>query len=189
MPKSLSIIALVFAAIVAPTVLKADSITYAVNQTVGIGSVVGSITTNGTIGTLTRSEITGWALTLNDGTNSLAVSSASPTAITQAPFPPSTDLTATLTNLLFNFSSTDSGFLILGLPTVPGGGGEVTWEASGSINSHIHIFDIDGDGIFLTTPTLVGNQVIASVSAAVPEPSTISLMLIGIGLVFLSLVV
>lgn len=142
--------------------------TYTVNQTVGIGSVNGTITTDGTIGTLKSSDILGWALTLNDGTNTLSISQASASAITQAPFPPSTDLTATASDLLFDFSSMDGGFLILGLTTVPGNGGEVTWESVG-LGQNIHLFDLKGDNVFLTTPTLFGNQVIAT---ATPGGST-----------------
>ena len=52
MRKSLWIIALVFAAIGAPSVVRADptDITYTVSETVGAGNVTGFITTNGTMG-------------------------------------------------------------------------------------------------------------------------------------------
>lgn len=162
-------------AMVVPTNLKASPITYSINQKVGIGSVTGSITTNGTIGTITTADITAWTLTMTDGTNTLTVSSTTPTAITQAPFSPSTDLTATLTDLNFNFGSTDGGFLILGMPTVPGSGGEVTWQASSGFGGQIHIFDINGDNIQVTDFPLSGDQVIASVGD-VPEPGTLTLL-------------
>ena len=70
MRKSLRIIPvlLLFAAIGAPTVARAD-ITYAVDETVGAGSATGFITTNGTLGILDTADILNWNLTLNDGTN------------------------------------------------------------------------------------------------------------------------
>ena len=69
MRKTLRIIPvlLLFAAIGAPTVARAD-ITYAVDETVGAGSATGFITTDGTIGILDTADILNWNLTLNDGT-------------------------------------------------------------------------------------------------------------------------
>src|ERR1700676_476472 len=52
MRKSLWITVALFVVVVAPAVLRADDITYTVNQPVGPGSVTGFITTDGTIGTL-----------------------------------------------------------------------------------------------------------------------------------------
>jgi len=55
------IIALVFAALIAPTVLRANDITYNVNQTgllpgAGTGSLIGTITTNGATGILSGAD-------------------------------------------------------------------------------------------------------------------------------------
>jgi hypothetical protein len=66
MRKSLWIIALIFAAMGAPTVLRAD-ITYGVDLNVGGDIVMGSITTDGTIGQLNTSDIT--AFSLSDSEN------------------------------------------------------------------------------------------------------------------------
>jgi hypothetical protein len=71
MRKVLWIIALVFAASLAPTVLHADNITYGVNFTVGGDTVTGTITTNATIGQLTGSDII--AFSLSDSDNLIAV--------------------------------------------------------------------------------------------------------------------
>ena len=43
----------------------ADVIIYNVNRTVVLGSVTGTITTDGTVGTLATNDITSWNLTLN----------------------------------------------------------------------------------------------------------------------------
>jgi L-fucose isomerase-like protein len=95
------IIALVFGALVAPPVLKAN-ITYEVNLTVGAGSMTGSITTDGTIGALGTGDIVGWNLTLNDGTSiaDLTTSNSVTNVI-------GTDLTGSLSAILFNFSAGD----------------------------------------------------------------------------------
>ncbi|MGA2957164.1 MAG: hypothetical protein ABSF48_15750 [Thermodesulfobacteriota bacterium] len=77
MRQRLGIIAIVVAAMVAPAALRADDITYAVNESIGAtGSVNGTITTDGTVGFLSASNIVGWDLTLNDGTDTATINSA-----------------------------------------------------------------------------------------------------------------
>jgi hypothetical protein len=44
---------------------------YNVGQTVGSGTVTGSITTDGTIGVLSSNNILDWNLVVNDGTNTV----------------------------------------------------------------------------------------------------------------------
>ena len=44
----------------------AANITYDVDLTIGSGTVVGAITTNGTVGELSRSDFESWSLTLTD---------------------------------------------------------------------------------------------------------------------------
>src|SRR6267378_6044483 len=105
MRKSLWSIAVVFAvAVESPTVLRATAtdITYTVNQTVGAGGVTGTITTDGTIGTLAAGNIIGWNLLLNSGSSTITLTG-----------PPSANsnvgnfgvdlLTASATQLFYNF--------------------------------------------------------------------------------------
>src|ERR1019366_3589762 len=47
----------------------AATITYDVNRTIGAGSVIGFVETDGTIGVLSASNILDWNLVLNEGTN------------------------------------------------------------------------------------------------------------------------
>jgi len=92
-------------AICAFTPSKAD-IVYNVNLTVGIGSAIGTITTDGTVGTsLSTVDITGWNLALNDGLTTTALQGP---ATNQSVQIRGTIFTATATGLFFDFSSTQS---------------------------------------------------------------------------------
>jgi hypothetical protein len=54
-------------ALFAACTAQAAPITYQVNRTIGTGSVVGSLTTDGTIGVLASSNILSWSFTIDDG--------------------------------------------------------------------------------------------------------------------------
>jgi hypothetical protein len=96
----------------------AATITYDVNRTIGAGSVTGFVETDGTIGVLSASNILDWNLVLNEGTN--------PTFDILGPLSGSNsvvgvvgaDLSATATQLLFNFSGTDSGYALFQHPSL-----------------------------------------------------------------------
>lgn len=89
---------------------RAGDISYDVNMT-GFtqGSVTGSITTDGTIGTLAKSDVVSWNLQLNESPNTYVL----------MPVPGNlfdlivagADLTATPNQLRFDFSATDSGYV------------------------------------------------------------------------------
>ena len=86
------------------------SIIYDVNRTIGDGTVTGFIETDGMLGILESVHITDWSLTLT----SPNLLGGSPDVITAAiglVFIGGTDLTATSTDLFFDFSG--SGFLLL----------------------------------------------------------------------------
>ena len=81
-------------------------ITYNVNLPFGAaGSMVGTITTDGTQGVLSNSNIVSWNLTLNDGSK---VTVLTPSTSASAWY--GTDLTATPTSLLFNYNVGDNGY-------------------------------------------------------------------------------
>ncbi len=168
----------------------ATSITYAVNEAAGTGSVVGSITTDGVIGDLVQTDIVGWNLVVDDGSGlsgdifTLLVSNSHDGVAAN-------DLSATATSLLFNFSGTDGGyFSFFGDNGVPGdvcfSSGSVSCvknpETAGVAilntgNSHGAPF-----GYFAST-SLSGTDVIATTSGdAAPEPATFALVVVGIGL-------
>ena len=111
-----------------------NNIIYNVNLTFGSGSAVGTITTDGTIGVLTPSNIVNWNLTLNDGTKT-GVLTPSNTTISGS------GLSATPTNLLFDYSTwgtqfgfgSSAGALCFTDYTncFPGGTGLGTWSVGG----------------------------------------------------------
>src|SRR5260370_24568371 len=116
MRKSVWTIALALSAILAPTALRASDITYTVNQTVGAGSVTGFITTDGTIGTLGTADIVNWDLTLNDGTNPVFVLLGPTSGNNSGEEIAGADLTASATQLLYNFNASDNGVFIIESP-------------------------------------------------------------------------
>src|SRR4051812_3798064 len=65
--KSLSLAVAAFAAagVMSGSAVQAAPITYDVNQTIGVGSVIGTLETDGTIGALNAGNFLAWDLTLN----------------------------------------------------------------------------------------------------------------------------
>ena len=96
-------ITLFFILIATSSLCSAGPIDYYVNQTIGAGGVTGYIETDGTIGVLGATNIVGWNLQLNDGASTYNLPGG-----VFFPFTGS-DLSATASQLLFNFSGTDGG--------------------------------------------------------------------------------
>jgi hypothetical protein len=85
----------------------ADPTAYYVNQTIGAGSVSGYIKTDGKIGVLAPTDILGWNLLLNDGTDTFDLPGGIIFGFSGS------DLSATATQLQFDFNGSDNGeFLI-----------------------------------------------------------------------------
>jgi hypothetical protein len=105
-----SLIPSLLCAVALPAVVAAQApgTTYIVNQTIGNGSVVGQIVTDGKVGVLSSSDIVSWNLNLNGVGASAVLTSAGGTSTVLFS---GSDLTGTNTGLFFNFSGTDGGYL------------------------------------------------------------------------------
>jgi len=79
---------------------------YSVNRTIGVGSVVGTIETDGTTGILDVPNLLDWNLTLNAGAGSFSLLGPLSGSNSFAQIS-GTSFTASLTSLLFDFSSSD----------------------------------------------------------------------------------
>jgi PEP-CTERM motif len=86
------------------------SITYKVYDLIGQGNVQGTITTDGTLGVLSVGDITGWDLILNGVGASFTLSKNTPSVQNNSGVLLSgADLTATPSDLMFNYSGKDNG--------------------------------------------------------------------------------
>jgi len=155
-------------------VCSASSIGYGVNMTVGVGSVVGYIVTDGTIGGLSQSDITGWNLLINDGTGTFDLTSLNSQVDLFTPSP--SDLAATSTQLFFNFSS-GSGFLLFQSPTTGSGGPAICFEADITCSN-------EPAGVQLYATTL-SNQQFKPLGGDLPigtnpEPESVGMLVVGL---------
>ncbi len=88
-------------------VAHAAPITYNINQSIGGGNVVGTIQTDGAIGVLSSGNFVAWNLTLNGIGASYNITDANSVVQVQG-----SDTTATASNLFFDYSGADNGYLL-----------------------------------------------------------------------------
>lgn len=150
----------------------AGPITYNVNQTIGAGSVIGTIQTDGAIGTLTASDITAWNLDLNGVSAFYNLTNSNSVVYVQG-----SDVSASLNDLYFNFSGGDDGIFLFQQSLFSGQhyycdatetatcfqGATVTPEAFNSPSEQ--------------NVALSGKQIIGT---ALPEPMTLSVVCLGL---------
>lgn len=176
----LALAALVIA--ISPMTTNAASIVYDINRTIGAGTVTGFVQTDGTLGVLSAPNITDWSLTLaapnlfGGSPSSISFASGSTSLFGLA-------TTATLSQLLFDFSDAGSFFLLQSatnpfnfwcLETV-----NVSCTGSGP-GEHMG----QGSPFFVgQSATHSGPTVLGAVSVApVPEPEIYAMMGVGLGL-------
>ena len=170
------------------SICSAAQTTYIVNQTVGAGSVTGTITTDGNLGTLTTGDIVAFNITINDGSGTTQLVNTQATATIFG-----SGVTATPTGLFLNYTL-NSGLLIEGINTPTAGNNTyVCWEG-GTLSCTNGPTGIDlcrncpnGSNAGAQILSQSGTQAIASAPAtATPEPSTILLVGLGAGILGLN---
>jgi hypothetical protein len=189
-----SLVLLLFAAIGAPTALRADSITYNVDLAVGAGSVTGTIVTDGKTGVLTSSDIVSWDLLLavppppgSYGYSTLG--DAGPSAYgwesSQGEL-----LTATPSALSFG-ELTGDGAIDLSMFTYAGccdSMGINKYAGLSSVELEVVPFDCLLNECPWPNPTVTQTYTGTVVLGTTPEPGTATLALTGIGLLGLLVV-
>ena len=186
MRKSLWITVVLFAVVAAPAALRADDIIYTVNQPVGPGSVTGFITTDGTIGTLSSTDIVDWNLTLNDGYGNTVDLIPSNSTVGNT----GTDLTASSSDLMFNFSGGFGAFSFNGsaAPSL----GQLCYDSTTNcaLTPGVDLYDVAGVipcAYYGCNAGETGNQSIASDGTPVSTPEPGSLSSLGMGLAGIAL--
>lgn len=143
--------------------------TYLVNQTVGGFAVTGQIVTDGTVGQLSRTNISSYSFTFQGQTSSGNISQI--TAL-------GSNLVASATSLTYNFSNTNSGYFYFGL----GNGSYYCLQNNGC-------YDFTGAGIGIRALSSASSRqagivtiATAAAAGAVPETATWGMMIAGFGM-------
>ena len=151
------------------------NIVYSVDQIIGDGSVVGTITTDGATGVLGASDILAWNLELNGVGASYDLASTDSNA---NKYIIGDDLTANASHIYFNYSGTNGDqFLLQDGPEI----GNTYWCNSVGYSSCYPGKSVVPENVGSLSaqfdPLASGNQIIAT--AGVPEPATWAIMLVG----------
>ena len=171
--------------LIGSVIATAGPITYNVSRSVGTGSINGFIETDGTTGTyLTATNIVNWDLMITSGGNNLELTGPNSGSNSQVLIV-GTDLTATSTQLLFNFSDSGSSYVLFQKPPIFDGqfyycnqdGGPNPCLSGESITPTS--YDNGAGPGFVNVPQ-PSNDVVGSVSSAVPEPQSYVLILSGL---------
>lgn len=153
----------------------AQAITYIGNRTIGAGSASLSITTDDTLGILSKVNIIDWTITVTKPGESALLNPGNTNLIFS-----STALSATATQLLFDFDGS-GGFAFA---TSGVGNGRPGYCISGASGVNCNNTP-NTEGVFFTsgdvTQTFDGVSVLGSVNNGVPEPTSWALMIAGFG--------
>lgn len=150
---------------------------YSVNQAIGLGSVVGTIQTNGNLGVLSQSDVTGFNLLVSGPGASVELTDANSIFIDSG-----ANFSATASDLLFDYDGA-AGYLLFQFESF-GTGMKYYCNASvaGTCFQGASAIPESFDGASAQVEARIGTRVIASV-AMVPEPAGWALMLAGFGIV------
>ena len=199
---------ILFVALIAPA--GASEITYGVNIQENAFSIAGTITTDGTVGALSNSDVTAYDLVVSiPGATPITVACGTAcvasfvnctlcgTPIGNAPFPSGPALFATSQYLLFNFVQANSNYIILGQNAYPTAYVEfydhVLIDAAGEADDEgIGAIQVGGGGWYGAVRTAFccnlnlpqysadGTYVIGTAAAA-PLPAALPLFATGLG--------
>lgn len=162
--------------LVAGASASAALLTYNVSRTIGVGSVTGTVTTDGTFGVLATANMVSWSLTLNDGTNNFAITEANSDFIALG-----AGLTADVDSLDFDFSGSNTVFDFQN-PNI--GSGINFWcgeGATGTTCTGSHSGEYVNAAAATVSAGRSGTVSIATRDNGVPEPAT--LVLVGMALI------
>jgi hypothetical protein len=182
MRRYLGIILFAVVALASPTVVSANDITYNVNQTEGVFGVTGTVTTDGTIGTLSTSDIAAWDLTLSSPgywpAISLDTANSTATVVGGA-------LSASASQLAFDFTFGGSNsYLSFSDPTDVSWWDTVSQPPYAGYMGIAELYALDDEQYSYIS----GTQVIADGGIPVAEPGTTSLLLVGVGMLGIMMV-
>jgi PEP-CTERM motif len=156
----------------------AASITYDSSFTDGSNTLTGTIQTNGTLGAITATDITAWAFTVT-GPDAISINSSAPggTLACNA----ITCFTASAASLTFDFASTTAIDTFADFTGVVGlvGTGHPDPTSPPLIFSCAGNSSYDCTSGFTNSYSFNANGEVA-IAAAVPEPSTLSLLALGL---------
>jgi len=93
-------------------VCSAGPTTYSVDRTIGTGTITGFIETDGSLGVLGAGNFVDWSLLLNVGTDTYTLYGPS-SGNNSSVYVQGSDVTATATQVLFNFNGSDNKLRIL----------------------------------------------------------------------------
>jgi hypothetical protein len=164
----------------AASICHGAALTYNVDLSIGLGTLTGDIVTDGTLGVLGMSNIIDWNLTANDGIHSFDLNSASSVRAMDGDA-----VSATATQMFFNFSTTTDSYMFF--ESFAAAGGYACFVNAPNMGHCAPVGAAEetivyGVGNEYTSTPLVGTQLIASQGSAVPEPSTLALLVAGLAL-------
>uniref|UniRef100_UPI0035CB16E5 hypothetical protein n=1 Tax=uncultured Sphingomonas sp. TaxID=158754 RepID=UPI0035CB16E5 len=165
-----------FSIAISSTAANATTVTYNVNQMIGLGGVEGTIQTDGTIGALTQSNVLGFDLLVGGPGAAVELTNANSVIVTNG-----SNLSATASDLFFNYSG-PSGFLLFQLGSF-GTGMHYYCNSStaGTCFQGASAIPASFDSPSAQVEIRAGNQSIASTMNAVPELDTWAMLILGFG--------
>jgi len=155
----------------------AANITYSVNEIIGVGSVTGTVTTDGATGVLGTSDFLAWNINLNGDGASTTITSADVGAAVDVQ---GSSVFATPTDLFFNFSGTPGDYLLIQDNLFSG---QTYWcnaVTAGACYQGMSVVPIVYFDPSTQIAAVSGEVVVATAATSVPEPSTLGLLLVGV---------